>query len=106
MVNMYDVIPRPCVDFETDVDGKIILLKPKFRSAFALKYILPLFKRKNYKIHLDDMGTAVWKQIDGIKNAGIIVEEIEKEFGTDIQPAHERLGIFLRMLKNSKFIDF
>lgn len=106
MINMYDIVPRPCVDFETDTDGKIILLKPKFNSAFTLKYFSPLTKHKNYKIHLDDIGTAVWRQIDGRKNAGIIAEEIEKEIGEKIRPVFERVGAFLTQLKTAKFIEF
>jgi len=106
MINMYDIIPRPCVDFETGPGGKIILLKPKFKSAFALKYIQPLFKQKNYKIHLDDLGAAVWKRIDGSKNAGIIAEELEKEFGEKVKPVFERVGTFLVQLKTAKFIEY
>ena len=61
---------------------------------------------KNYQIHLDDIGTAVWKQIDGKKNAGIIAEEIEKEIGEKVKPAFERVGAFLQQLKTAKFIEF
>ena len=106
MINMYDIVPRPCVDFETGTDGKIILLKPKFKNAFALKYFSPLAKQKNYQIHLDDIGTAVWKQIDGKKNAGVIAEEIEKEIGEKVKPVFERVGAFLQQLKTAKFIEF
>jgi hypothetical protein len=44
--------------------------------------------------------------IDGKRDALEIAEMLEKELGADIQPVYERLGIFLRMLKNNKFIDF
>jgi len=106
MINMYDIVPRPRVDFETDPDGKITLLKPKFKSAVALKYLSPLTRHKNYKIHLDDIGTAVWKQIDSRKNAGIIAEEVDKEFGDKVNPVFERVGAFLQQLKTARFIEY
>lgn len=106
MINMYDIVPRPCVDFETGSEGKITLLKPKFKGAFALKHLSPFVKHKNYKIHLDDIGAAVWKQIDSRKNAGIIAEEIEKEFGEKVSPVFERVGAFLQQLKTAKFIEY
>ena len=106
MVNMYDIVPRPCVDFETDSDGKITLLKPKFKSAIALKYLSPLTKHKHYKIHLDIIGTTVWKRIDGKNNAGTIAEEIEKELGEKVNPVFERVGAFLQQLKTAKFIEY
>ena len=106
MINMYDIIPRPCVNFETDPDGKITLLKPKFKSAIAVKYLSPLTKHKNYKIHLDDIGSSIWKLIDRKNNAGIIADEIEKEFGEKVAPVFERVGTFLRQLKTANFIEY
>ena len=105
-INMYEVIPRPCVLFETDSEGRITLLKPKFTSKFAHKYLAPLSKHKYYRIHLDDIGTAVWKRIDGKMSAGIIAEDIEKEFGEKVKPVYERVGTFLVQLKTAKFIEY
>jgi hypothetical protein len=103
---MSEVIPRPIVNFKTADDGLVVIYKPKFKNKFLAKHLLPRMKHPDYKIALDKNGSAVWKLIDGKRDALEIAEMLEKELGADIQPVYERLGIFLRMLKNNKFIDF
>ncbi len=104
-INIYDVVPRPCVHFETDPDGKVTLLKPKFRNAFMIKYVLPRIRRKHYKIHLDDIGSATWKLCNGTNNAGLIAEKIRAEFGDTAEPVFDRVGKFLQQLQTAKMIE-
>ncbi|RKY60121.1 MAG: hypothetical protein DRP96_06125 [Candidatus Neomarinimicrobiota bacterium] len=106
MINMYGIVPRPCVLSETDSDGKIVLLKPKFKSAFTLKFLAPLSRHKDYKIHLDEVGSAIWKRIDGKMNTGKIAEEISREFGDNVDPVFERVGTFIQQLKYAKLIEY
>jgi len=105
-LNMYDVIPRPIVKSETIENGVVVLLKLKYKNPFLVKHLIPRMKHPFYKINLDSIGSAVWNKIDGFKNAAEIAEELEKELGEQIQPAYERLGIFLSMLKRGKFIEY
>lgn len=105
-LKMEDVIPRPITKYKIDPDNRVVLLKPKFHNAFLREHLIPRMKHAYYKIHLDDIGTATWKLIDGKRNALQIAAALEAEMGTRIQPTYERLGMFLRMLKNGGFIDF
>lgn len=105
-LNMYNVIPRPIVKSETSKNGLVVLLKPKYKNQFLVKHLIPNMKHPFYKINLDNIGSAVWNKIDGLKNAVEIAEELEKELGEQIQPAYERLGIFLSQLKRGKFIEY
>ena len=103
---MNEVIPRPLVNFEIAEEGLAVLLKPKIKNPFLAKHLLPRMKHPNFKIKLDENGTAVWKLIDGKRTALEIAESVEKELGDKIHPTYERLGRFLRMLKNGHFISF
>lgn len=105
-INIYDIVPTPLVKSKTTEEGKIVLLKPKFKNSLFVKYLMPKMKHPYYKINLDEIGSAAWKQIDGTKNAGEIGEELEKEFGSKIHPVFERLGKFLFMLKRGHLVDF
>lgn len=105
-INMYDVVPHSLVKHDNSQDGNVILLKPKFRNPFLTKYIIPRLKKPFFKITLDDVGSFIWSKIDGSRNAVEISEELEKEFGEKIQPANERLGLFLAMLKKAELIDY
>jgi len=105
-LKMEAVVPRPVAKYQLDQNNHVILLKPKFRSAFLQKYLLPHMKHAYFKIHLDEIGTAVWHQIDGKKNALEIAHHLEAELGDKIQPVYQRLGIFLATMKREKFIDY
>jgi hypothetical protein len=105
-VNMHDVIPRPLVQSEKSVDGRTVLLKPKFRHPILVKYLQHRMKHPFYRITLDEVGTAVWQKIDSQRNAVEIADELEQELGEKIQPKYERLGRFISMLKNAKLIEY
>jgi hypothetical protein len=105
-INMYDLIPHVRVKSETTTDGKIILLKPKFKNAFMLKYLVPRLKHPYYRIHLDQLGTSTWQKIDGVRSAGLIAEEISRELGTAVEPAFKRVSLFLHQFNKGKLIEF
>jgi len=106
VLNLYEIVPRPLVNYETGPDGRLVLLKPKFRKQFFTKLFLRGRRINYYKLNMDDIGSACWLKIDGIKNAGAICDELESQFGERIQPVAERVGKFLIMLKNAKLIEY
>ncbi|HPC35254.1 MAG TPA: PqqD family protein [Candidatus Marinimicrobia bacterium] len=106
VMNLYEIVPRPLVESESQTDGKIVLLKPKFRNPFLIK-LLQRNRRDNfYRLKLDELGSACWAKFDGYKSAGTICEELESQFGEQIQPVAERVGKFLIMLKKAKLIEY
>jgi hypothetical protein len=105
-LDMKVVIPKQNVTFEIEEDNTVTLLKPKFTSDFSLKYIVPRMKYPYYKIHLDEIGTAVWNAIDGKRTAYDIGEMLNEKLGDKIEPVYERLGFFLAKMKNEKFIEW
>lgn len=56
------------------------------------------------RVRLDSEGSFAWQLIDGKKSVGEIGILLEKEFGARVMPLYERLGIFLTVLKNNRFI--
>jgi len=87
-------------------DGKIDLLTPKIKSEKIRRFFKKQEEPDYYKVHLDDIGSSVWKLIDGQKNVEAIAREIHSKFGTKIEPVYERLGEFIRQLHQKKFISF
>jgi hypothetical protein len=86
--------------------GLVIIKKPKFQNKFLEKYILPRMARPDFKIKLDDFGSFVWKNMDGQTSVQEIGDRLRKEFGEPIEPVYERLGLFVRMLHQHKFIHY
>lgn len=104
-LSMYEAVPRPLVTHEIINENKVVLLKPKFGNSWLRKHLIPKMKHPYFRITLDELGSCFWQKMDGKRNAMQIAELMEAELGEKIHPTHERLGIFLRMLKNGKFIE-
>lgn len=99
--SLAEVVPQPLVDSETRDDGKITIFKPKFKSDFLKKII----KKDHYKIHLDELGASVWKEIDGKKNGEKILENLNEKI-EDNSDLERRLYMFLTALKRRGLVDF
>ncbi len=56
------------------------------------------------RVRLDDEGSLAWQLIDGKKSVGEIGMLLEREFGGGVPSLYKKLGIFLTVLKNHRFI--
>lgn len=105
--NLYysDQKPEKNIEWETGEDGKIYLLKEKSRYRF-MKKIIDLFgKNQFFRIHLDEAGTLVWKNINGrnsIKEIGKIVRK--EKGGESFLQAEKRVEHFIALMLKNKFI--
>ena len=78
---------------------QIILFLKFFRK---LKFKIPLYK----EIAFDEISSAVFMQIDGIKTVKEIGENLEERFGEKVNPLYERLLIFLNHIDiNCNYIE-
>lgn len=105
-LNLLELIAEPLVDCETGEDGAVTLLAPRFKSRLMKRIFERRMKNPWMKIRLDDIGTAVWKRIDGRATVGEIGGELREEFGEDIEPCFERLSMFFSQLELSGFIRY
>lgn len=105
-VNLLLLVPFHNIKWCLTEDGKVDLLTPKIK----IEKIRRLFEKRNqsdyYKVHLDDIGSSVWKLINGQRTVETIAKEIHVKFGSEIEPIFERLGEFIRQLHQKKFISF
>ncbi len=105
-VNLLELIPIRNIQWKSDDQGKVILLKPKFKNKFLVKYILPRMKRPFYKVKLDKMGSFFWKNCDGEKNVKEIARLHREKFGDDAEPVLDRVSLFVQDLDRNHFIAF
>jgi hypothetical protein len=104
--NLWELIPVRKFEFEKSENELVTILIPKFTNKFLVQYLMPRLKYPFIKIKLDEIGSAVWNEIDGKKKVGEIADILEKKFGEKIQPIEERLSKFFTQLKLHQFIDF
>lgn len=69
------------------------------------RIVQKLFKKPKISyIHLDEMGSFIWKAIDGEKNIFEIGPEFKEKFGDKADPLYERLAKYFQILKSYNFI--
>ncbi|MCR4418345.1 MAG: PqqD family protein [Ignavibacteria bacterium] len=105
-VNLWELIPIRKFDFEKSENNLITILIPKFTNKFLVRHLMPRLKYPFFKVKLDEIGSAVWLEIDGKKKVGEIAQILEEKFGAKIQPIEERLSKFFTQLQFHQFIDF
>ncbi|MCT4621815.1 MAG: PqqD family protein [Marinisporobacter sp.] len=103
--NYLELVPSRNKDqkWEENDAGFIQLIIP--RDGVLDKTVRFFFKTpKVMRIDLDAHGSCVWKAIDGNRNIEQIGKIIKREFGEDAEPLYERLGTYINILRNNKFI--
>lgn len=86
-------------------DGGVILFIEN-DGFFNRVFQAIMHKPKISYIHLDEIGSYVWKMLDGNNSIYEIGAALEKEFDNSAFPLYERLTKFLGMLKENEFITF
>jgi hypothetical protein len=98
--------PFKLYDAEERGEGLVTVLIPRTKSKAVKKYFGKYLKSEFIKIDLDKFGSAVWKEIDGQKKVIDIAELLKKQFGEEIEPAHQRLVTFIFQMYQTKLILF
>ena len=102
----FDLVPRKLVTHEdSPEDDRAILLIPRFRRGLLAKYIQPRLKKPYHKVRLDEVGTFVWRQIDGVSTVDNISIAMKHHFGEKVEPVVDRLVQFLSTMFRHKFIE-
>lgn len=108
-INYLTLIPIRIITETTEHEGKITLLVPKFKKTWLLKLLVPHRKSSFYKIHLDDMGSCVWRLIDDKSSVEAICLLLHSKLlyeGKNTEQLEERVTKYLTELYKSKFIRF
>ena len=100
--NVLEKIPAHAVDFDHK-NGAIHILIPKIKLEI-FKFLQQRLKHPYTVVQLDEYGTRVWNLIDDRKTVFDIANTLRQEFGDKIEPVYERLGLFINMLAQRRFI--
>ena len=108
-VNYLDLTPvRLMEDCLTD-NGRIDILLPRFKRKIWREVSRNSKKGEYIRIHLDELGSAIWLLIDGQKKVMTICNELNKIKAEKLQPFEEtekRVTQFLSMLYQERYISF
>jgi hypothetical protein len=99
------LVPRRQNRF-TEADGRVTVHVPRFTSAWARRWLLPLLPRPEVRLHLDDLGSFVWHQMDGGTTVQEITGRVATRFGEAPAEAGPRVERFLRQLARADSVTF
>ena len=93
------------VDLEWKINniGLVEIKIPKFKSNFG-KSFCRVMKKEDYFIgKMDNLGSIVWKNCDGVNTVKNILEILKKEY-PDENNINQRLYLFIQQLHNLRYI--
>lgn len=104
--NYLERIPvRADIVWNADENG-IVTLEIENKGIFNKIAQKLLKKPKISYIHLDELGSFVWPEIDGEKSIIILGEKVEEKFGETAHPLYERLAKYFQILESYGFVSF
>lgn len=103
--NAYDLIPVSRIKHKIEEDGNVTVLVPKFSNEKISNFMLGR-RGKFISIHLDETGSFVWLQIDGIKTIRNISENLQEHFGETLEQSGVRVNKFMTRLYDERYITF
>ena len=95
---------RVNLEWKINSIGIVEIKIPKFKSNFG-KSFCRVIKKEDYFIgKMDNLGSIVWKNCDGVNTVKNILEILKKEY-PDENNINQRLYLFIQQLHNLRYID-
>ena len=103
-VDLMTVRPQQNAAWEETAEGRVVLLRPKFRHPLFVRWLLPRLKSQNFRITLDDEGSYVWRACDGETTVSTIGERMHRDLGLSADSVYDRIGVFIWRLEKERFL--
>ena len=108
-VNYLDLTPLRKMKFESLENGKVDILMPRFSHTLWKRALQPHWKQEIIRIHLDDLGSAIWLEINGTTTVSELCNNLQTVHPEKLQPPDEtekRVTQFLSLLYQQRYITF
>lgn len=103
--NYLDYIPAISPKNTWDADEAGIVTVHMVHRGFYATIAQKFFHRPRVShIHLDELGSFIFRNIDGQRTVEDIAQLVKGEFGQKAEPLYERLVQYMKILKNNGFI--
>ncbi len=106
--NLLDLTPVRLHEYEEEKTGRVVILVKKFKndrfSNFAIGRHSPVIR-----IKLDEIGSEVWKTIDGVSNVATLLNHLNarwKDLPEKTIGLEKRLAGFLSIMYDNRYISF
>lgn len=106
IVNLLELTPLRKKEFDLDDQGIVTVKIPRFTNKILVKLLIPRLKKPLMRVKLDDVGSSVWKEINGETSVADIARKLEQKYGDTFVQAPERVAEFLKQMYFNDFISF
>ncbi|MBQ2898082.1 MAG: PqqD family protein [Clostridia bacterium] len=97
--------PKRAVHIKWHIENDVVTLEIENKGFFN-RIAQKFFKKpKTSYIHLDEMGSFIWKHLDGETSLVDIGKLVEEKFGEKANPLYERLSKYISILQSYGFVD-
>ncbi|UCD24403.1 MAG: PqqD family protein [Gemmatimonadota bacterium] len=105
-VNLLDISPVRVAEWE-EQGGRVVVVRPK-PEVSGLRGLLNRFfySLAARRLRLDEMGSAGWRLLDGERTVGEIAGQLREQFGEGVEPAEERFGHLVRVLRREDLVVY
>jgi hypothetical protein len=107
--NYLDLTPLRKMEFESLANGKVDILMPRFSHTLWKRALQPHWKQEIIRIHLDEIGSAIWLEINGTATVNELCNKLQTAHPEKLQPPDEtekRITQFLSLLYQQRYITF
>jgi hypothetical protein len=105
-INLLELAPVRVARWR-QVEDRVVVERPKPRARFPrilLEWLLHLMAVKS--LRLDEVGSFAWQLLDGEHTVGQVAVAVRERFGEAVEPAEERLGHLVRLLRQEGLIAY
>lgn len=102
--NLLEMVPEREVEWTTGKDDLVRIQVPRYGSSRLGVWFGAWLGRPHIFVKLDDIGSEIWRSIDGGVTVGDIGDRLEAKFGERVRPVPERLAKFFGQLERSRWI--
>ncbi len=105
-VNILELTPCRLADWRS-AGERIVVIRPKPVGAGLRAQIdKVLYMMSARRIRLDAHGSFSWLCLDGEHTVGQVAVQLREKFGAEVDPAEERLGHLVRVLRREGLVGF
>jgi len=104
--NLLELIPEQSYGSEQREDGSRDILIPRYGSGVVGHVLSAILKDTPIRFHLDKIGARTWELCDGRRTVREIGQDLDREFGPEVDPVYDRLGFFFKKLENEQLISW
>jgi Coenzyme PQQ synthesis protein D (PqqD) len=105
-VNLLALAPRRAAEWEEAGDRAVVLRPPPGGRGWRRLGEWLSFQLSTRRIRLDEIASFVWKRLDGQTAVGQIAAEARATYGERVEPAEERVGQFVRLLRRERLVSY